>query len=813
MSKKKQVEKRKNTVPEQPTRKTVTLKKQPLLTRENILPALFILLYMLVDFIPRFGAGDIMGSQWFYLSLLNTVSILYLLFNRQRENNLTLSRVIFNPLSFLYLGLLVLVILSITWSINKTESLVVFARFANTIVMYFCMAIFLFSRLPLLKLFSQVMAVFLLIQSIDTLSDFYEGLGQQNLDRLIYYLKGNAGNKNILAASLVMKMAFTIYCIYVSSNWWKLINGGILLTGALAIFILNARASYLGLGLQLLLFITAAILVHYKTLSTRQIAMHALIPLLTVILAFFISQAMFKNAVALQEENTSYGTVAERLSTISFTAEGSNARLYQWKSALQYIQGNPLKGCGFGNWKLASIPYEKTFVDDMLVTYHVHNDFLEITAETGIAGGLLFIGLFLCVFIFSVKALLNKQASATTRAVSILTLMLLGSYSIDALFNFPSERPIMQFFFAFIMALGVNLYLSLRPSPGPATAVKPPTRIIFGLGALALLLPSLYITYNTYKSLVVQTLVNTDMGKPQLLTRWQDIIDAFPAIPNMNAYCYPIDHIKAIYLMEDKKYDQALSYINRSLHVNPYLTLSEYLKTKIFIATNNPDSAYYYAQVAFFNKPRSRANYELLNQVSIQRKDTAMLGRAFREYSGYRKDPWGWNRYLEIMLYMPNNQTELRALADSAIKLFPNDAALLQKQQQISGSQQTTGGMTAEQQSDFITTFNIALDLYAKGDYNNAITNFKKASALNPNDLISHENIGLSYFAISNFSAAIPHFDKVISAQATRDGKSEYYRGICLLNMGRKNEGCSSLQLSLNKNYPQAAAAITANCQ
>ena len=63
------------------------------------------------------------------------------------------------------------------------------------------------------------------------------------------------------------------------------------------------------------------------------------------------------------------------------------------------IGKNPITGIGLGNWKIESIPYEKTTTNDHIISNHPHNDFLEISTETGVLNGFIY----LTLFIFSTK--------------------------------------------------------------------------------------------------------------------------------------------------------------------------------------------------------------------------------------------------------------------------------------------------------------------------------------------------------------------------------------------------------------------------
>ena len=76
----------------------------------------------------------------------------------------------------------------------------------------------------------------------------------------------------------------------------------------------------------------------------------------------------------------------------------------------------------------------------------------------------------------------------------------------------------------------------------------------------------------------------------------------------------------------------------------------------------------------------------------------------------------------------------------------------------------------------------------------------------------NYENVGLSYYASNLFKEAIPYFDKAISFKACISGKSAFFRGICLINAGRKPEGCASFVLAQKQEYPQALDFYNNNC-
>ena len=85
-----------------------------------------------------------------------------------------------------------------------------------------------------------------------------------------------------------------------------------------------------------------------------------------------------------------------RAATISLsTNDGSvNQRLRYYDDVLEHMRSNPIFGVGLGNWKLKSIDYDSKDIVGYIVPYHAHSDFIQLGAELGIFGFLLYLGIF-----------------------------------------------------------------------------------------------------------------------------------------------------------------------------------------------------------------------------------------------------------------------------------------------------------------------------------------------------------------------------------------------------------------------------------
>jgi O-antigen ligase len=109
---------------------------------------------------------------------------------------------------------------------------------------------------------------------------------------------------------------------------------------------------------------------------------------------------------------------------------------------------NPIYGCGLGNWKIQSIAYESKVLKDYQVSYHMHNDFLQMGAELGFLGLLVYMS----IFGFLLIKVFTSYMAKNDILIFLLGISLL-IYLVDAMFNFPIERTISQSMFIVISSM------------------------------------------------------------------------------------------------------------------------------------------------------------------------------------------------------------------------------------------------------------------------------------------------------------------------------------------------------------------------
>ena len=764
-------------------------------------PGLCALLYLVVHFIPDLGGADVMGAQWLYVSLVDFAILLYILLN-QKKYSIAIETVFKLKYTLIYSFLVIWALISITYSINAIETIVCFARLLSTYLIFINLSI-LFYRKELSTLFNVVsilVGVVLFFDALYVISGFSKNMVDMNLDQNIVSLTGKNGNKNVMAASLLIKFPFLLFVILHNKLIGKILGLLILFLGIMALFILNTRSTYVGLGVLFVLFSTTIVLLNKKQ-NTKAIGTKLAYFIIPLVFAFFAANGMLSKAVDLQGFQGGYGTITKRAGDINVASE-QNSRIKLWKAAIDYSTKHPFLGAGYGNWKLASIPYEKEYTNDLFVPYHCHNDYIEMFADLGIIGGISFSALFVLLGITAIQ-FWRQSKNDQHKLIIAIALMAIACYFVDAFFNFPAERTSMQTMFALSAAL-LFLPIYLKDSNNSKQKDFKGTMLLFI--PLLLIVGAIYVNYQTYTSLKVQKFVMGEINENPKMAL-EDVKDAFPEIPNLSTSTLPIKALVARYYLRDKMNEEALRLLNESEQVNPYLHYNDFIKTAIYSTQGKMDSTFYYAKRAFYNWPRATSYYKNMIFASAKMKDTAEATKAFKTYTKYRNSGEAWNQYILGLIEI--NQTPIaqtRALLDTAVSKFPADSAIFVNTRSLLYGTAISNGNLPNYAA-------LGAQAFQKGKYTVAANYYLQASTAEPGNYTHFENMGICYYTAKSFEKAIQYFNRAIDLPSANTGKSEFFKAMSYIALGNNAAGCSALQAAKVKKYPGVEVQIAQYCK
>ena len=400
---------------------------------------LLLLSYLSIGYVDEFGAIDELATHYLVLSFLNTVSTIHLIFNRNFNFNFVKTN------SGITISIiLVLAFISIFWGENMTESLVVLSRYLNNFFGLFLMYNLLQVVNPNYKLISTFFMILLTYELSRCYQNYFDIILSTDFNfSYSNFLKSFTGNKNITASAINLKLPF-IYFLWLNSKskLLKIFSFILVFLTFYMTLLLSSRAMILA-AIVVLILMSIFILV-YKSQKFGKTAFY-IIPIVLSVMIFQINYSNIDNF-----------SVNKRLSTLNTEDESVNQRIRFYNNGIEQIIENPLIGVGIGNWKIKSIEYDSQNIQSYVVPYHMHNDFLELGAELGLLGLLLYLFFFTeRIFFLAKSILLDSNEKSFFLLLSIIIIF------IDSNINFPFQRPIIIIPLMFMIAYSYNI---LKPN-------------------------------------------------------------------------------------------------------------------------------------------------------------------------------------------------------------------------------------------------------------------------------------------------------------------------------------------------------------
>ena len=744
---------------------------------------IFLALYALTGAFPYLGSSDKIHSQMMYLSLLNASSIYYIQ-NYLSNDPVSLINKYFSKIPiFVFSLFFIWTIITVIPAINIGESLVQLTYYFLQFVSFLCIVIFIGLNKNRLELIIKTVVIALtLIEVIPTLVPYFydiQTLGEP-ISRSLGY-RGISGSLNVLAFSLALKLPFLHYFLY-HSNRYKILYSLLIFLSLYVIFgITKTRGAYL----FVYAFYFAAFVFYFlnKNRETRILKSLLNVFYLTLLhLVFSIAIVNLVNSGFKNEENS--GSVQDRLSTISIDEYSANSRLRYYRQAFESISENPILGIGTGNWELEGTKKDQANINGYTVPYHVHNDFLEISAESGILGGLLYFFVIFYVIYKLLKQVLIKRKLNKEYLFELTLILSISAYLFDAMLNFPSARALQQINLFIVLAFSI-IHLDKNID---GVKLKLSTSSMYILFLLLTL--SVYSSLRIYQSSVDQAVLigkyNTQDFTIDKL--WLDQVDT--KFPNLATTSVPVKAFKAYFYMRNGFNKEAIDLFNESKKYNPYLYFQEGWKSLAFMNLQESDSAISNAKIAYEKIPNNLVHYGHLLQALSMKKDSVAVKNIFTNHK--KKVPMHQQIYLVAIAQILDKDTEGFALNDLNIMEVSDD-----RNSRLGYYSLEIGYDNTIEAAKYHVLGEYAFD---QKQFEQALEYFKLSSELNPFEIPYQENLANTYLQLSRNQDAIDVINNIEKTN-TLTNKSIYIRALALISIGSISNACEDLQILINNEF------------
>lgn len=722
-----------------------------------------VVFYILIGLIPYLGTADKVHPQTLYLSILNIVSLGLIIYNSGFIKTLNnLKKAISHKQTLFYFLFAVVAVISTLQSINFTQSLIKLAEIFSQLFA-FTILIYLISTIKDLKRFFISSIVFLcIVELVSTMFPYLMDIINRGypIDRSLEY-RGVSGSVNIISYLLLMKLPFIYYLSLVNKKYrflYILISVLILYS----ITVIHQTRSAILLSVLVSIFVTAVFLYNRQVIkkhspySLKTIFLTTIFPLITVLALSNLQSSIFNKT----------DNVQDRLSSINFEEYSTNARLRYYSQAIKYIISNPL-GVGVGNWQIASIDADKENIEAYVIPYHVHNDFLEISAETSLLGGILYYMVTLSIFFLLLKKIIESIKRRKPLEYETLFFTVLGIWIVDSMFNFPATRVLQQINLLFIIAVIINYY-NLKPLSINRNFNSFSFYIM--LISLPLVLAS---SIRLFQSSQDQRLLLTHYNLADFSIPLEVIDEMDMNYSNISMTTIPMKSLKGFFYMKAGFYREALNLFNEGTNYNPYLYFSESYKSYSHLNLKNYDSAYYFAKQSFDNLPGNVVHFANYALSLVHKGDSLELKQAYDKavHKKEMHDELFLTAMADIIDVDSNNfaleNFELNAQSDNDnMKMGYYTLKIGRKDMMEAGSNHEIG--------DFY---------FKKKNFEAARVHFEKAVNLNPYELTYKENLANSLLQLGEFQAAADILNKLIDEDGFNSVKVKYLRVLAYLNL------------------------------
>lgn len=313
-------------------------------------------------------------------------------------------------------------------------------------------------------------------------------------------------------------------------------------------------------------------------------------------------------------------------------------------------------------------------------------------------------------------------------------------------------------------------------------------KIIFKFFVFTLLLTNLFVSYKLYRSSILQSVILNDYNN-RTFSITPDIFDKFDlSFPNISQTTVPMKLLKGRYYRHNDSIQTAIRLFKESVELNPYLMMAEGELSMAYYDIQQYDSAYYYGKKAFYTLPDNNTHRFSYFQSLVITKDSVELDNAF-ELIKNKNNSNHWINYLLSRNSLSQKHTEY---SDSILKVYRKKFKLENDYIARAFESRIVNGKYVV--IDAVKISEDAASLYNEKKFIEAAELYELALTIDSYDYTYFQNAALAYSNTEESEKAINYFDKVIYDFKLQDGKAHFYKGILLLRLEKKNEGCSYLK-------------------
>ena len=317
----------------------------------------------------------------------------------------------------------------------------------------------------------------------------------------------------------------------------------------------------------------------------------------------------------------------------------------------------------------------------------------------------------------------------------------------------------------------------------------------------------LYTNYKAFVSSQIQPYLISDLNEGKVRYPLSNAIKVDLDFPSLSGPTQPIKMLVGRYYRNADSIDTAKRLFLDAIKDNPYIKSPQAQLGYLYLDLEEFDSAYYYAKDAFNGIPNNNTHRDIFFKTLVQRKDTLELKKSF-----------------ELLLELdPLNSSHWLGYIDSRYQIVgPQDPEIIDliyrfENQFPNFNKRVIDGFRVVSKSNLqdlslgSAFANLANQYFEDGEYLTAAEHYEFAIERAEFEYAYFENAAISYYLAERYEKALNYFTKVIDEFEINDGKSEFYKGILLIELDSLTKGCDLLLQSSKLGFAGGSTAAYNN--
>lgn len=482
--------------------------------------------------------------------------------------------------------------LSMIWATNISESLEILSLWVACATIFFVLYNMIQNSFDFSIILSAIvcsMGYLILIGMIQFFDPTFNWYNQ------VISPSGTFGNKNMFCDYLIIVLPICFYFFFNGSDKTRFtirIISAILIVGTILLVVFSmTRAGMLTAPIIIGIFIFMLYLLYQKNKPNNEIFSKQKMFLANVFFWLFIlllsiyiftdkkgSQAQvlgkrIKSIFVLPDQDKVSFDKNRKDEKLQPVSDSTTIRLITWANTLKMIQDKPIHGFGLYNWQIHYGEYRRAVYNDPtympgLMLAQLHNDYLQILADLGLIGFLLFAWVVITVFILFFKIFFSQNADLETKLKALGVIMCVVSFGIICNFSFLIVKSVPTLLLFIYFALISNLYYYWKHSKNSSSSVITIPTKIAGILLIPVLCTSIGVTAVEVNRGVADQLFKTAMDSHKQ-QKYEIVIKTCNDILERDPLHYKTHFVIANAYMSQDNYEKAKYHIEKGLKYYP----------------------------------------------------------------------------------------------------------------------------------------------------------------------------------------------------------------------------------------------------